>query len=99
MRSFLWLSLIETCHLSPLGSLHACDMCYRSGRTGVQRAPRGKWAHRILPEDKGVMKLGHAMAAQRSRRPKSHMILQEEWINDNMQIERRGPYARDGRFQ
>lgn len=89
--------------LSPVTSgLSAClwhVLPYSSVRTGVQRAPRDKWAHGILPEDKGVMKLGHAMAAQRSRRPKSHMILQEEWINDNMQIERRGPYVRDGRFQ
>ena len=47
---------------------------YSSVRTVVQRTPKGKWAHGILLEDKGVMKLGYAMAAQRSRHPKSHTI-------------------------
>lgn len=73
MRSLLWLSLIETCH----AGLSAClwhVSPYSSVRTGVQWAPRDKWAHGILPEDKGVIKLGHVMAAQRSRRPKSHMV-------------------------
>ena len=63
-------------------------------RTVVQRTPRGKWAHGILPEDKDVMKLVYGMAAQCSRRPKSHMIARgtDGWQHANC---KKTEYARD----